>query len=1193
MRSDFKLTRFGLVLVDEEVFSDPRRKQYTDGREFTLVEDGALNSFFRRWTGLSVESAVSSKLKLPKAVAPFLGSFSSQSLDTETWGKVYRVAYEASTQDIAFLADYRRQLVEMVLAEKCYDQIERWGGLDVVFDYLDLEKVLLLDSRDETIAAAKAYRKALPKAHRSALKIGAWCGLACVEPTSESLSTLSMNDASCGWSRKEGGGSSHRVYIQGKCFSGQKGTRPWAKLEALRDYLEERANGFAEDAPEEAFPGDGTYSDPLTREFPDGKKVADCVRYDPGPKDTAWMKQKDKNFVSRLIHEGQLDVIELLGGNAFLLKHLTEEEIKAAEAECKASGTELKDGYVRWKHLLAAGSDVVKSDWQNDFRAAIEALESHLNDFEGDLDARWALGSCKLALGKVLVSLSQRRVLFEAAQKEFKAVLAADNFNEKAALGVEACTQLVANPGLGMPSDVVRISGIHFQPPLKKETTPSAGAGGAEAEESGRKLFWHGLLASERPKNLVSDDVLRLGSRVWYTPKQLVEHLAQRASNKMTKIRMKILDLSWVTHLQSLGFVEVVDDIRACAAEMESNKLSGLFMLDNNNYGWSAAYAESNRRARKDYCGQDARRDFLASRMPPLSRVSRDDTRETHYDGTSSDWVKQALPGDAPGTYRVQYVPGPSDLDYVRQQDERYLRVLIEEGEFAELAVVGGRAKVVELLSEEEVAAYDAKYALYCQWQALLDKGAEAMGSDWAGDFRSAIAKLEAHLEEHADDVRGRWALASCQLGFGQSLRIKSQQKVFFEKAQAGFNALLAEDNYSLKAAQGVDAATAALAALEAPASPPAPAPVAAAGAGESHKNPALKLEGGLPVVPYAELVMASPPEKLGEGGFGVVFKARWAHMDVAVKKLKAGGEEGVKEALITEAQHMYHLRHANILQLQGICREEGILCMITPIMVGGSLANRLRQDRLCRMQRRGEPMSLLDRLRIALDTASGLAFLHSRGIIHRDLKTLNVLLDDRGRAKICDFGLAQVKHASSRSDVGGISGTPAWLSPERVEGKTPTEKGDVYALGLLLWALLTSQEPYDQVSNIFVLMKMIQEGRCESLPDDAPEPYAAIIKRCWAMAPEDRPSADQVAHELKGMIDGLAEKPAIAESPRYRDHALPPLRLQAASLALHGLLAARGRADTAPTADEAAVRPESHRDADELPAVQPPPSYR
>lgn len=179
--------------------------------------------------------------------------------------------------------------------------------------------------------------------------------------------------------------------------------------------------------------------------------------------------------------------------------------------------------------------------------------------------------------------------------------------------------------------------------------------------------------------------------------------------------------------------------------------------------------------------------------------------------------------------------------------------------------------------------------------------------------------------------------------------------------------------------------------------------------------------------------------------------------------------------------------------------------CIVTEYMCNGSLYDFLKT--------RGDELSPTERTLIALDVARGMEFLHSRGIIHRDLKSLNVLLDSKKRGKIGDFGLSRIK---SSAPMTGLIGTTLWMAPE-VLLSTPfyDEKVDVYSFGILLWELLTGKPPYDNNVSTELTRDIVEQNKRPPIPKDTPEHLRNLIVSCWEAEPSKRPPFHQIVANL------------------------------------------------------------------------------
>lgn len=207
----------------------------------------------------------------------------------------------------------------------------------------------------------------------------------------------------------------------------------------------------------------------------------------------------------------------------------------------------------------------------------------------------------------------------------------------------------------------------------------------------------------------------------------------------------------------------------------------------------------------------------------------------------------------------------------------------------------------------------------------------------------------------------------------------------------------------------------------------------------------------------------------IGEGGFGCVYKGfidenpikPGARTAVAVKKLKLGSSQGHREWL-TEVNYLGELRHENLVKLIGYCSEAEQKLLVYEFMSKGSLENHLF--------RRGiQPITWATRMRIVIDVARGLAFLHSlhANVIYRDLKASNILLDSDYNAKLSDFGLARAGPTGDKTHVSTrVVGTQGYAAPEYVATGRLTPKSDVYSFGVVLLELLSGKRALDDDSN-------------------------------------------------------------------------------------------------------------------------------
>ncbi|CAL5219257.1 g1053 [Coccomyxa viridis] len=252
---------------------------------------------------------------------------------------------------------------------------------------------------------------------------------------------------------------------------------------------------------------------------------------------------------------------------------------------------------------------------------------------------------------------------------------------------------------------------------------------------------------------------------------------------------------------------------------------------------------------------------------------------------------------------------------------------------------------------------------------------------------------------------------------------------------------------------------------------------------------------------------------KIGAGAFGNVYKATWKGRAVAVKVMLAshGEHAGELESFRQEVQVLSGLQHERIICLLGACLAPPHICIVEELANAGSLFNHLHGAKPG--PTRGMPYAQL--LQVALDVADALRYLHHHSypqILHRDLKSSNVLLSGNGRAKVCDFGIAKFKDRTFVSTKHASAGTPAYMAPEMFEGKRISEKIDVFSFGILLWEMLTGQLPWGELSSPMQVIYVVGVLKKRlSVPRHSPQVLRTLIPACWQDDPDLRPTFQTV----------------------------------------------------------------------------------
>lgn len=253
----------------------------------------------------------------------------------------------------------------------------------------------------------------------------------------------------------------------------------------------------------------------------------------------------------------------------------------------------------------------------------------------------------------------------------------------------------------------------------------------------------------------------------------------------------------------------------------------------------------------------------------------------------------------------------------------------------------------------------------------------------------------------------------------------------------------------------------------------------------------------------------------LGAGGFAVVYLVRELSLkrSLAIKVLSPDliTSKTVLERFRREAETVAQLSHPNIVPLHFIGQKDDLLYLAMACIDGGSVADRLEKE---------GPLPIADASRIISEVASALAHAHKRGVIHRDIKPQNVLIDsDSGRALVTDFGIARTTD-SSLTATGMFVGTPTYLAPEQVTGEPSDHRADIYALGVMAYEILSGKPPFDGPTPTAILMKRLAgpPAPVDSIRKDTPHELERIVEACLASDPEQRfQSAGDIVAALGG----------------------------------------------------------------------------
>lgn len=260
--------------------------------------------------------------------------------------------------------------------------------------------------------------------------------------------------------------------------------------------------------------------------------------------------------------------------------------------------------------------------------------------------------------------------------------------------------------------------------------------------------------------------------------------------------------------------------------------------------------------------------------------------------------------------------------------------------------------------------------------------------------------------------------------------------------------------------------------------------------------------------------------DEIGRGGMANVYRAVQPSIgrEVAIKVLPAQflQDQTFVERFAREVQVIAKLQHPHILPVYDFGEDSGLYYIVMAYMPGGTLSERIRREG-------GLPLDEVTRL--VEQMASGLDFAHEKGIIHRDFKPSNVLLDEKGNVYLADFGIAKMTESTAHLTGSGVVGTPAYMAPEMARQGGVTHLVDVYALGVTVFEMLSGQRPYQAETPMGVMMA----HGTEPIPDvrtvhpELPDAVQVIVERAMEKDPHRRiQSAGELAGGLRAVVDAI-----------------------------------------------------------------------
>ncbi|GAB1344041.1 serine/threonine-protein kinase [Gemmatimonas sp.] len=260
--------------------------------------------------------------------------------------------------------------------------------------------------------------------------------------------------------------------------------------------------------------------------------------------------------------------------------------------------------------------------------------------------------------------------------------------------------------------------------------------------------------------------------------------------------------------------------------------------------------------------------------------------------------------------------------------------------------------------------------------------------------------------------------------------------------------------------------------------------------------------------------------QEIGRGGMGVVYLAEdtQLHRRVAIKTLPPhlAADAAVRDRFLREARTAAALSHPNIVPIYSAAERDAVVYFTMGFVNGESVAERLQRD---------GPLDVPTSLAIARQLAMALDAAHAEGVVHRDIKAENVLLDGAGRALVTDFGIARLSEAQPLTATGTVLGTVQYMSPEQVTGDALDGRSDLYALGILLFHMLTRRFPFERATPSAVLVAHVNSAplRLHALRPDAPDAIDVLVADLLEKRPDARVPSARVLLERLTAIDGGA----------------------------------------------------------------------
>ena len=250
--------------------------------------------------------------------------------------------------------------------------------------------------------------------------------------------------------------------------------------------------------------------------------------------------------------------------------------------------------------------------------------------------------------------------------------------------------------------------------------------------------------------------------------------------------------------------------------------------------------------------------------------------------------------------------------------------------------------------------------------------------------------------------------------------------------------------------------------------------------------------------------------DRIGRGAYSEVYRGMYRETDVAIKMIHGDitiAEESLA-AFEKEVNILRRIRHPNVLQFMGACRQPPYLCIVSEFEPNGSLFKILHQ--------KDTPLSLSDKVKLAMGTAVGMHYLHQNKptIVHGDLKSANILVRSDLHVRICDFGLSRVNESTARF-ASPKFGTVEWCAPEILQGLPSNKASDVYSYGVVLWEIFSRQLPWAEYNRLNTMIAVGFRNEILPIPRDIPVWAQGLISDCF-QARDLRPSFQSIISRLR-----------------------------------------------------------------------------